>query len=254
MAGLRGVVLAAGRGVRMGGARPKTLLPVGRREPLLFYLLRGLELAAVEDLLVVTGFSPAEVHAYVASNWRAGVTFVRNARYASWGNFHSLRIAIDQSPGRDLLVVNSDIVVHPGVLRRAAAEIGDIVLAVERRDVLDPEEMRVTLSGARVTAIGKGLELARSHGEFVGVSVLRPDAADLYTRVATALEWRAETSLYYEDVYARMLEAVDVRAIPVAAGEYAEVDEPRDVARAEAVLEAHEGAWDAPARAMDEPA
>jgi choline kinase len=240
--------------VRMGGARPKTLLEVGGRKPLLFYLLRGLHIAGVPDLVVVTGFAASEVQAYVQSNWNDAVTFVRNARYASWGNFHSLRVAIDQSPGHDLLVLNSDIVVHPEVVHATARAVGDLVLAVERRDALEAEEMRVSLIGERVTAIGKHLDMAHSHGEFVGVSLLRPPAADLYARVATALEWRAETSVYYEDVYARMLDALDVRAVSIPPGRYAEVDEPGDVARAGAVLDAHEEAWGLPSAAMDEPA
>jgi choline kinase len=244
VAGVRGVVLAAGRGIRMGGTRPKTLLRVGEREPLLHYLLRGLERAGIADLLVVTGFSAAEVQSFVEANWKRDVAFTRNPRYASWGNFHSVRLAIDASPGRELLVVNSDIAIHPRVFRRAREEYADLVLAVEARRRLTPEDMRVSLDGATVTGIGKGLDMKRSHGEFAGVSLLRPPAAALFVDIATRLEWTAETSLYYEDLYARLLGSCDVRAVPVAAGEYAEVDEPADVERAGAVLDAHASAWD----------
>ncbi|HEY7875548.1 MAG TPA: NTP transferase domain-containing protein, partial [Actinomycetota bacterium] len=41
MAKLRAVVLAAGRGTRMGGGTPKTLLPIDGNEPLLHYILEG---------------------------------------------------------------------------------------------------------------------------------------------------------------------------------------------------------------------
>ena len=237
----------------MGGARPKSLLPLDGREPLLFYLLAGLRRAGIDDLLVVTGFGAADVQRFVNERYKGTVAFVRNARYASWGNFHSVRMAIDASPGMDLLVVNSDIVVHPDVFARVTQELGDLVLAVERRDVLDAEEMRVTVTDEHVTAIGKDLAMSDSHGEFAGVSLIRPAAAALYTRVASALEWSAETSVYYEDVYAQMLFALEVRAAPVRAGEYAEVDTPADVPGALAVLEAHEQAWSERA-AVDRPA
>ncbi|CAN5698097.1 NTP transferase domain-containing protein [soil metagenome] len=241
---LRAALLAAGRGVRMGGARPKTLIPVGDHEPLLFYILKGLAASGIDDLLVVTGFSPGQVQGYVEDNWSGKVSFVRNARYASWGNFHSVRVAIDGSPGADLLVVNSDVVVHPGIFRRVAEEPGDLVLAVEPKDRLDPEEMRVSLDGATVTAIGKGLDMSQSHGEFVGVSLLRPAAAEVYARLATDLEWSGRTSLYYEDVYGHMLGGLEVRAARVGSGEYAEVDEPADVERAVAVITGHGRAWE----------
>jgi choline kinase len=148
-------------------------------------------------------------------------------------------------------LINSDIVVHPDVFTRVSAEVADVVLAVERRDVFDGEEMRVTVADERVVAIGKDIDPRSSHGEFAGVSLLGPDAGELYTRIASALEWRAETSLYYEDVYARMLSEMEVRTAWVAPGEYAEVDAPEDIARATAVLDAHPEAWRA---ALDEPA
>ena len=248
---LRAVLLAAGRGVRMGGVQPKSLLPLNGHEPLMLYLLAGLKKASIADLLVITGFKPELVQSYVTSNWNDNVSFLRNARFASWGNFHSVRMAIDASPGDDLLLINSDIVVHPDVFTRVTSEVADLALAVERRDVFDGEEMRVTVMDERVIAIGKDLDLRSSHGEFAGVSLLRPAAGELYTRIASALEWRAETSLYYEDVYARMLSAIDVRPAWVAQGEYAEVDAPDDVPRATAVLDAHPGAW---RDAVEEPA
>jgi L-glutamine-phosphate cytidylyltransferase len=240
---MRAAVLAAGRGVRMGGQIPKTLIPVRAHEPLLYYILRGVEQANITDLLVVTGFASQRVQEYVTSNWSHECTFVFNARYASWGNFHTVRVALDQSPGLSLLVVNSDIIVPPVVYQRVLQKHGDLVLAVQRRENLDDEDMRVRLSGDRVLDIGKDLKPVHSHGEFAGVSLLRPDAARLYSEIATDLEWRAQTSLYYEDVYRMMIDQVEVRAATVEPGEYAEVDTPRDLEAADNVIRDHADAW-----------
>jgi choline kinase len=247
VAKLRAAVLAAGRGVRMGGGLPKTLVPVGDREPLLHYILAGLKPAGVEDLMVVTGHRAADVQAYVAEHWgSAGVTYVFNARYASWGNFHSLRVALDQSPGFEVLAINSDIVVHPDVYKRVIGTKGDLVLAVERRRRLDQEDMRVQLKGSRVVAIGKGLKDTRSHGEFDGVSLVRPLAARSYAERATELEWGGTTTLYYEDIYAQILDRIEARAAPVEPGEYAEVDTPEDMDAAGTVIDRHADAWAQP--------
>lgn len=244
MADVRAVVLAAGRGVRMGGAKPKALIPIGDKQPLLRYILQGLEVAGIKDLLIVTGFGHEQIQSYVADS--AGgmtVALVRNARYASWGNFHSLRVALDQSPGADVLAINCDVVVPPEVYDRVAKQDGDLVLAVERRTPLDQEDMRVELDGDRVRAIGKKIKMVRSHGEFCGVSLVRPRAAAAFGDVCNQLEWRAATSLYYEDVYARLLDAIDARSATVEAGEYAEVDEPGDIVQALAIIRSHETKW-----------
>jgi choline kinase len=241
---VKGVILAAGRGVRMGGVEHKSLIPVGNSKPLLYYLLADLKAAGVTDLLVVTGHRPQDVQAAVTDNWDGNEpTFVRNARYASWGNFHSLRMAIDQAPGDDLLVLNCDIVVHPTVLERALSTGGQLVLAVERRYRLDEEDMRVELNGDRVQYIGKDLPLRRSHGEFCGVSLLRRDAGLVYADLATRAEWLAETHIYYEDIYQQMVETVDVRASLVREGEYAEVDLPEEMTAAERVITRHAEVW-----------
>jgi choline kinase len=245
VAATRAVILAAGRGVRMGGTEPKTLMAVGEHRPLLDYLLRGLRSAGLSDLMIVTGFAAARIKDFVSDTWDGEPpTYLFNARYASWGNFHSLRIALDQSPGLDVVVVNSDIVIHPDVFTRVRRTFGDLVLAVQTRPRLDAEDMRVELDGDRVTSVSKQLTLSSSRGEFCGVSLVRPRAARLYLEAATELEWRAQTGGYYEDVYDAILSRVDARAARVDEGEYAEVDTPQNVESAAAVLARHADAWE----------
>lgn len=238
MATVRAAILAAGRGVRMGGERPKTLLPLGDHPPMLDGILRGLATAGIDDILIVTGFKPEEIQSFVEERFpELSPTWVFNARYASWGNFHSVRVALDQSPSHDLMVVNCDAVVDPGVYRRVADTKGDLVLAVQQRMRLDSEDMRVRLDGRKVIAIGKDLKRSLSHGEYTGVSLLRRKAALAYQEVATRWQWEGNTSGYYEDVYDEMLGGLDARAADVGEGEYAEVDVPEDVPAAIAVLE-----------------
>ena len=252
MAKLRAAILAAGRGVRMGTNQPKSLVPIGDHQPLMHYIVRGLRSAGVDDVLVVTGFRPEAVQGYFSDHAEGIETaFIRNARYASWGNFHSLRLAIDQSPGMNLVVVNSDVFVTPAVYDRVIQGSGDLVLAVEQREHLEPEDMRVELQGDRVRAIGKDIAMASSHGEFCGVSLVRPGAARLYSEIATQLEWLDDTSVYYEDLYATIVERMDARAAFVYRGEYAEVDTPEDARTAAAVIGQHLEAFEQPQRTRE---
>lgn len=253
MAKVRAAVLAAGRGVRMGGKTPKTLIPLDGKGPMLQYIIEGLKEAPVDELLIVTGHRHTEVEEKTKDLWgEERVTFLRNMRYGSWGNFHSVRVALDASPGFDLLVVNCDIVVHPDVYKRVIQTKGELVLAVQKRQRLDDEDMRVQLDGERVRSVSKKLIKAHSHGEYAGVSLLRGRAQRVYQDIASSLEWQGsapdsrtgpmsepETDVYYEDIYNQMAEHVDARAASVAAGEYAEVDTPEDVQDAVAVVDRH---------------
>ena len=253
MAKVRAVILAAGRGVRMGGGTPKTLIPLGEKGPMLQYIMEGLKKAPIDDVLVITGHRHTEVEEKTKELWgEERVTFLRNMRYASWGNFHSVRVALDASPGTDLMVVNCDIVVHPDIYKRVIDTKGELVLAVQRRQRLDDEDMRVRLDGDRVLGVSKALIKAHGHGEYAGVSLLRGRAQRVYQDIASSLEWKGsapesrtgsmnepETRVYYEDIYNQMAPHVDARAASVAAGEYAEVDTPEDVEDAVAVIERH---------------
>ena len=229
----------------MGGNEAKTLIPISDGRPLLHFLLAGFKREGIDDILVVTGHRPNEVQEFVTNAWgEDGVSFVRNARFASWGNFHSVRVAIDQSPGMDLLVVNSDVVVTPDVYRRVVTGEGDLVIAVEKKFTTDEEDMRVHLDRDRVRAISKHLKKAFSHGEFIGVSLLRPRACDVYLEISSRAEWQSDTTIYYEDVYDRMIGRCEVRAAFAEPGRYAEVDTPEDVPVAAAVLAANAESWD----------
>ena len=228
----------------MGGREPKTLLPLDGERPMLHHILSGLSVAGIRDVLVVTGFMPQKIQDFIASSGiDADAAYVRNARFASWGNFHSVRVALDQSPGYDVLVVNSDVIVHPDVYARVAKTQGDLVLAIQKRLVLDEEDMRVRLDGERILAVSKELPRGVSHGEYAGVSLLRREAARLYLEESSRREWLADTDGYYEDVYNAIAPHVDARAALVGEGEYAEVDTPDDVAAARAVIERHSAAW-----------
>lgn len=229
----------------MGGKQPKTLLRLGDEQPLLHYILEGLKQAGIEDLLIVTGYGAAEVEDFLNEHWSGEAAFIFNARWASWGNFHTLRLALDQSPGSDVLVVNSDVLVTPDVYKRAVGTSGDLVLAVQRRPRLAADDMRVELDGEVVKQVSKRVKPARSHGEFVGVSVIRPAAARIYLETATDWEWNADTARSYEDVYDGMLDRIDVRASFVRMDEYAEIDVPEDLNSAVSVIEGNRDAWGA---------
>jgi NDP-sugar pyrophosphorylase family protein len=78
------VVLAAGRGTRMGAltaATPKSLLPVGGR-PLIEHVLSGLAAAGVRRAVVVTGLFGEQIEAGLGSGSRLGmeITYRRQTR------------------------------------------------------------------------------------------------------------------------------------------------------------------------------
>jgi len=85
------VVLAAGRSRRMGSS--KALLDLGG-QPLIARLLQTiLDCAAIDRVIVVSGYQPAAIHQVVAD---LGVDLVHNPDYESGGMLSSVRAGVRQ--------------------------------------------------------------------------------------------------------------------------------------------------------------
>jgi choline kinase len=96
--------------------------------------------------------------------------------------------------------------------------------------------MKVHVSDAGLlTRINKALDPANAQGEYIGVTLIEPVAADA---LADALEatWRRDPSLYYEDGFQELADRGGKVAIaPIGVVEWVEVDDHADLARAREV-------------------
>lgn len=218
----RAIILAAGLSRRMRpltGERPKSFLEVGG-ETLLQRHLRLLRAAGVEDITLVVG--------YRAELFRAacpGCRFVNNARYASTNTAFSLELALRAEERKPVLVINGDVYCDAPVLGDVLAAPGGTLAAVKRHP-LSAEEVKVTVDGRQITAIGKQLDPAGAYGEAFGVYRLAPAFAIALRQALRALPG---ADLYYEHGMDRLLDAGasmglhDVGAAPVV-----ELDFPQD--------------------------
>lgn len=80
--------------------------------------------------------------------------------------------------------------------------------------------------------INKSLDPRQAAGEYIGISVLSPSAAEV---IADSLEvtWRRDPSLYYEDGYQELADRGGrVLAMPIGDVSWVEVDDHDDLARA----------------------
>jgi choline kinase len=110
---------------------------------------------------------------------------------------------------------------------------GDVVLAVDRDKRLVAENMKVQLSAeGRVRRINKAIPVEHAHGEYIGLALIAPGAAE---PLAAALEatWRRDPSLYYEDGFQELVDrGGDVQAAAIGRVDWVEVDDDADLARA----------------------
>lgn len=235
-----GMVLAAGAGRRLQPDTddlPKTLLPVDGERTILDVALHNLAAVGLEEVVVVTGFAADRIDERredLARRYGLTITTVFNPKAEEWNNAYSLWYARDRF-AEGVLMVNGDTV-HPASVEEAvlaARGNDDLVIAVDDVKTLGEEEMKVHLSAeGQLDRIHKSLDPATAHGEYIGVTLIEPDAAQ---RLADALEatWQKDPQLYYEDGFQELADRGGrIVAAPIGAVEWVEVDDHTDLGRA----------------------
>ena len=234
-----GMVLAAGQGQRLRPLTvdlPKTLLPVAGEETILDIALRNLRAVGLEDVVIVTGFAAERIEERVADleeRFGLRIALVYNDRAEEWNNAYSLWMARERFTD-GVLLVNGDTV-HPVSVEKTllASRGADILLALDDVKPLAEEEMKVVVSpDGRLERIHKQLDPGAAHGEYMGLTLIEPTAAD---GLADALEatWRRDPSLYYEDGFQEYANrGGHVGVAPIGAIEWIEIDNHDDLARA----------------------
>src|SRR4051812_24069603 len=233
------MVLAAGAGRRLEALTedlPKTLLPVDGDRTILDIALGNLARAGLERVAVVTGYAAeriAERQAALEARHGVALELVFNPKAEEWNNAYSLWCAREHFAD-GVLLSNGDTVHPPSVEEDVLQARGpELVIAVDGHKPLGEEEMKVHLSAeGRLERIHKGLDPASAHGEYIGVTLIEPGAADA---LAAALEatWRRDPQLYYEDGFQELADrGGHVGAAPIRRVEWVEVDDHTDLARA----------------------
>jgi choline kinase len=245
-----GLVLAAGAGRRLRpytDTLPKALVPVGpesdgaAEEPqtILDIALANFAAVGLTDVAVVVGYRKEAVYERKeALEEKHGVklTLVDNDKAEEWNNAYSLYCARDVIK-QGALLANGDTV-HPVSVEKTLLDArGDgqkIILALDTVKQLADEEMKViTADGQGVRKITKLMDPATATGEYIGVTLIEPEAAE---ELADALKatFERDPDLYYEDGYQELVDRggrIDTVSIPPGTL-WVEVDDHVDLARA----------------------
>ena len=142
------VILAAGMAKRLRPLTdntPKCLLDVKGRS-LLERSMDAIVAAGVRDFVIVTGYLNHMIENFVKEHYGDSirVTFIHNARYDSTNNIYSLWLAGQAVAGKEFLLLDSDLLYDPQIVKNVLASKAANVLTLIRHE-LGEEEMKVVL-------------------------------------------------------------------------------------------------------------
>ncbi|RKT11835.1 choline kinase [Streptomyces sp. 1114.5] len=242
-----GLVLAAGAGRRLRpytDTLPKALVPVDGERTVLDLTLGNFAEVGLREAAIVVGYRKEAVYDRkdaLEAKYGVKLHLVENDKAEEWNNAYSLWCARELF-SEGLLLANGDTV-HPASVQRTVLEGNErlteagrapgILLALDTVKKLADEEMKVVVDpAAGMRRITKLMDPAEASGEYIGVTVINPAAAD---DLADALRatYERDPQLYYEDGYQEMVDRglrIDVQ--PIGEVSWVEVDNHEDLAKA----------------------
>jgi choline kinase len=234
-----GLVLAAGAGRRLRpytDTLPKTLVPIADGATVLDGTLRNFADVGLTDAVLVVGYAADALRDRKTDLERThGVRLhlVDNDKAEVWNNAYSLWCAREYL-AEGVILANGDTV-HPVSVEETllAARGPALLLAVDTEKPLAHEEMKVRWSAETgLQTITKVMPPDTAYGEYIGVTLIEPEAAAPLTEALEAT-WRADPDLYYEDGYQELVDrGFRVDVAPIGTVDWVEIDDLRDLERA----------------------
>jgi choline kinase len=226
-----GVILAAGRGSRLGDATeslPKPLMAVAGRTCLDF-AIEAL-LAVVENVIVVTGYRAELIEDHIAREWaEAPVRTVRNSQLEA-GNLTSLGAARPVIGLESFVLTNADHL-FPGDMytRHFVLSKGGIGIACERERPVLPDEMKVIEKDGLLVAISK--TLPKYDGAYIGTTFVAQDSLAAYWDAFDRVHHSSDIASASVEMVLDQLAQTDAPQIHWLSGlKWFEVDTPEDLA------------------------
>ncbi len=240
---MKAVILAAGRGRRLGSAgdeRPKVLLRFGGRT-LLQRHIEILEYCGVRDIAVVVGYRAESVRDEIKRLGRAGqIHLIENPRYAEGSVVSLWSAAAAFAGGHSTLLMDGDVLYDWRLMERLIQSSRANCLLMDRNIEPGEEPVKLCIAENRIVDFHKKPRHAHEfHGESVGFFRLSPEIGAALVAGARNYVASGRHDQEYEEPLRDLIIASapdvfgyeDITGLP-----WAEIDFPLDVARARATI------------------
>ncbi len=233
---MKAVILAAGRGSRMGSLtvdRPKCLLPV-RGRPLIEWQIEALSASGISEICIVTGYKRESLEGF-------GSVQIYNERWAETNMVTSLLSASDWL-GKDPFIISySDIFYSETAIDALTVSQGDIVITYDTKwlelwkkrfgdPLLDAETFKLNSDGSLKEIGNKPRDLKEIEGQFMGLLRFTKQGFEKVCQILDGLEPMESEKIDVTKLLQRVISEgkIKVFGIPYSQ-EWGEVDSEKDL-------------------------
>ena len=207
---MRAIILAAGTASRLRPLTlhtPKCLLKVGERT-LLERSMDALIKAGIREFCIVTGYLHEKIEDFVKQTYGESidVCFIHNKNYETTNNIYSLWLARPKADGKEVLLLDSDLLYDGQIVERALEDSHENVLTLIRHE-LGEEEMKVVMDeSGNITEISKTCDPALAAGESLGIERMgKAYTKALYKELDVMMNEEHLENTFYELAFLRLI-------------------------------------------------
>ncbi len=251
---MQALILAAGMGKRLGKYTQdatKCMVPVNGKT-LIEYCLDALYAAGIERVVVVIGYRGERLKEFLGAKYpQREFAFVENPIYDKTNNIYSLWLAREELASDDTLLLESDLIFEPSVIRELLESPDPNVAVVSKFE---------NWMDGTVTILGKDNEIA----SVVDKAHFRWNNVEDYYKTVNIYKFSKDFSRrqylpfldaylaargdneYYEQVLKVLafLEGSDLKALKIKGRRWYEIDDPHDLSVAETIFSRGESKLD----------
>lgn len=243
---MRAIILAAGMGKRLGKLTKdgtKCMVQVNGKA-LVDYALEAIEEAGVKDVTIVVGYRKQKLMDHIGDRYPGlSIEYIANDIYDKTNNIYSLWLARERMAEDDILLLESDLIFKPGLLRKLLASPDPNLAVVSKFESwMDGTVTLLDDEGRIVSVIDKDhfrWKDIETYYKTVNIYKFSKEfSRRYYLPFLDAYLKSFGDNIYYEQVLKVLafLEGSDLKALPVKGRRWYEIDDPHDLSVAETIF------------------
>ena len=248
-----GVILSAGMGTRLMPLTkeiPKPLLEVNGMT-LLERMMKNLMNEDIKEFIVIVGYNKEKVidlAPKLEEKYSVNIKILENEKYDVTNTSVSTYIAskyIEENQMDDFILINGDNVVDPEIITRIA-ERENTSLIVDNFKDLNEESFKLiienetfnedkTIANGTIAEIGKGIDIASSTGEFIGVSKVSKNDLSKFNEILEDL-MDEDKQNYYDFAFKTLSRISPIDYVLTNGLKWTEIDDHNDWEQAQKLI------------------